>query len=63
MRSTYPHWIGAGASSVVYRTLPDRVVKCYRQGELRAIEQEHSILERLRQHPLIIKSFGWGGVS
>jgi len=56
--SLYPHWIGAGVSSVVYRTSSDRVLKCARQGKSSEIEHEHIILERLGQHPLIIKSFG-----
>jgi hypothetical protein len=57
--NSYPHWAGSGASSVVYRISHDRVVTCCRPETRSEIEHEHSILERLGQHPLIIKSFGW----
>jgi serine/threonine protein kinase len=56
--NSYPHWTGTGTSSVVWRISPDRVAKCHRPGQLCEIEHEHRILERLGQHPLIIKSFG-----
>ncbi|PMD51581.1 kinase-like protein, partial [Hyaloscypha bicolor E] len=46
-----------GASSVVYRTSPEQVVKCCRPGTLGEIEHERDILERLGEHPLIIKKF------
>jgi hypothetical protein len=43
--------------SIVYRILYNRVVKYYRLETCREIKYKHSILERLGQHPLIIKSF------
>ena len=61
--NSYPHLAGSGASSVVYHVSSDRVVKCCRPGSLSEIEHEHRILERLGQHPLIIKSFGWKDVG
>ena len=53
----YPYLVGSGASSVVYRTSPEQVVKCSRPGTLDEIEHESDILERLGQHALIIKAF------
>jgi hypothetical protein len=55
--TSYPYVIGSGASSVVYRTAPKQVVKCCRLDTLGEIEHERDILERLGQHPLIIKKF------
>ncbi|KAE8440514.1 hypothetical protein EG329_007411 [Mollisiaceae sp. DMI_Dod_QoI] len=57
LTTSYPYLIGSGASSVVYRTSPEQVVKCCRPGTLGEIEHERDILERLGQHPLIIKKF------
>jgi serine/threonine protein kinase len=42
---------------VVYRTSPEQVVKCCRPETSGEIEHERDILERLGQHPLIIKKF------
>ncbi len=55
--NSYPYLLGSRASSVVYRTSPEQVVKCYRPETLGEIEHERDILERLGQHPLIIKKF------
>jgi serine/threonine protein kinase len=48
---------------MVYCISSDRVVKCGRPGKLSEIEYEHSILERLEQHPLIIQSLGLRSVG
>ena len=42
---------------MVYRTSPEQVVKCCRPETSSEIEHERDILERLGQHPLIIKKF------
>jgi hypothetical protein len=48
---------------VVYYTSNEQVVKCGKPGTRDKIKHESDVLERLGQHPLIIKKFRWRDAS